>query len=221
MSIVTFILGYSGSGKTSSLRNVKTDNARLIQVRKKPLPFKSSEWKYRTKDVADGNIIVRETADGILSVFDKLSDNTDIVIVDDFQYVMAMEFMNGIIDKKSTVQGYDRFNSIAKNAYVIIDKATRDPTNRRYYFLSHLQRDDEGRESIKTIGKLLDNKIVLEGLVTIVLNTDIFNDEYVFSVRNNGNNTVKSPIGMFDNDYIPNDLALVDEKIREYYSITK
>ena len=87
------------------------------------------------------------------------------------------------------------------------------------YFLSHITRDDTGREKIKTMGKMLDEKITIEGLFTIVLKTIVTDGQYLFATQNSGHDTVKSPIGMFDSYAIENDLAYVDAKIRNYYEI--
>ncbi len=88
------------------------------------------------------------------------------------------------------------------------------------YLLSHTQTNDQGDIKIKTIGKMLDEKITPEGLFTIVLRTIVTDKDYLFSTRNNGHDTVKTPIGLFDAERIPNDLAKVDEAIQEYYNLT-
>ena len=95
------------------------------------------------------------------------------------------------------------------------------PAHKRVYFLSHTDTDESGRTRAKTIGKLLNEKITVEGLLTIVLRTAVINGSYVFSTRNSGADTVKTPMDMFVDEHIPNDLAAVDAAIVAYYGLTQ
>lgn len=207
MAIPVLILGESGTGKTASLRNVDPERAWVVQTTNKPLPFRSSGW--------NDSVFVRDAWERIQSSIYKAPENgRDIVIVDDFQYLMANEFMN-----RSDERGYDKFTEIAKHAWLVIRAAQEAPGNHRVYFLGHTATDDQGSTRAKTIGKLLDEKITLEGLFTIVLRTAVTDKGYFFSTQNNGHDTVKSPMGLFDSDRIENDLNAVDQAICEYYDI--
>lgn len=212
MSYATLILGQSGTGKSSSLRNFNPDNVLLIQAVKKPLPFKSTDWKYL--NATGGSVFACDEAPRILNAMHKTKK--DIIIIDDFQYILANEFM-----RRSSEKSFDKFTDIGHNAWNIFRVATMLPDNKRVYILAHTQEDDFGKTKIKTIGKLCDEKIVLEGMVTTVLQTSVINGQYKFMTQNNGNNTVKSPMGMFNDNLIDNDLAMVDKTICEYYGITK
>ena len=106
-----------------------------------------------------------------------------------------------------------QYNEIARNAWDILMAASQLSDDKRVYILGHTQEDDNGRIKAKTIGKLLDEKITIEGLLTIVLRTAVINGQYLFSTQNNGLDTVKSPLGLFDSDQIENDLAAVDAAI--------
>lgn len=210
MSIATIVLGTSGTGKSASLRNMDPANTLLIQTISKPLPFKSKDWRLISKD--GGNILVSADSATICTAMEKTS--RPIIVVDDFQYLLVTEFMS-----RSHEVGYVKFTEMAKNYYNVLTKATTLPAHKRVYLLSHTDTNDAGQVKAKTIGKLLDEKVTVEGLVTNVLRTHVINGQYVFSTRNSGSDTVKSAIGLFDQEHIPNDLAEVDKAIVNYYEL--
>jgi len=214
MSIVTMILGESGTGKSASLRNLDPEHTLLIQAIKKPLPFRSTTWKPISKDTPGGNILVMDQAAPIIGAMKKT--RRKVIVIDDFQYVMANEFM-----RRSAERGFDKFTEIGKNAWDILTEASRLPDDVRVYILSHVETTESGRIKIKTIGKMLDEKITLEGMVTIVLRTVVQDGQYLFATRNNGSDTTKTPMGLFDEDMIDNDLAAVDAAIFNYYGLTE
>lgn len=203
MGTVVFILGRSGTGKSYSMRNFKPDELAIINVQGKVLPFKGGA-KYTTKNT--------DNASEIISAMKLISNKVRVIVIDDFQYIMANEFM-----RRSNERGFDKFTDIAKNAWSIIDSIRTLPDNVIVYVMCHLDTGDDGVEKLKTIGKLLDEKIVLEGMSTIVLKTNVADGNYTFVTQNNGKDTVKSPFGMFPSYAIQNDLKYVDEKIRNYY----
>jgi hypothetical protein len=127
--------------------------------------------------------------------------------------------MRRVTDPATGNQAFAKYNEIARHAWDVMMCANELPDYKRVYILSHTDIDDFGKTKIKTIGKLLDEKIVLEGLVTIVLKTVVENGGYKFSTKNSGMDTVKSPMGLFDSDLIDNDLALIDQLIYAYYGL--
>lgn len=209
MSIPIMVLGQSGTGKSTSLRNMNPATTLLIQVVSKPLPFRSKNWK-GVKD--GGNIIVASNSTDICQYMRRTT--RPIIVIDDLQYLLATEFMDRAHEK-----GYDKFTEMARHYYDVLTTAMNLPAEKRVYLLSHTDTSDSGQTKAKTIGKLLDEKITVEGLVTIVLRTHVINGQYVFSTRNNGSDTVKTPIGLFEDEHIPNDLAAVDEAITTYYEL--
>lgn len=219
MSIATLIIGESGTGKSTSLRNLNPQDTLLIQAVKKPLPFRSKDWKPATKENPDGAVFVSDNSDTIAKAMRRTSKQ--IIIVDDFQYVMANEFMRRVTDNETGNGAFAKYNEIARHAWDVLTTATDLPDHKRVYILSHTSTDDFGKTKVKTIGKLLDEKIVLEGLVTIVLRTLKINDQYLFSTQNSGADTVKSPLGLFESEHIENDLLAVDNAICEYYCINQ
>lgn len=218
MSIATMIIGESGTGKSTSLRNLDPNRALLIQAVKKPLPFRSIDWKPVVKGQG-GSVFVSDNSAHIVAAMQRT--DKEIIVIDDFQYILANEFMRRVTDNEQGNSAFAKYNEIARHAWDILMAAGALPDHKRVYILSHTSTDDFGKTKIKTIGKLLDEKIVMEGLVTIVLRTGVTNGEYTFSTKNNGQDTVKAPLGLFESDLIENDLAMVDEAITAYYGINE
>lgn len=208
MSTPVLVLGGSGEGKTASLRNMSPADTLLIQALPKPLPFEDNAgWK----PVADGgNVIVTDKSADILHIMNHTKRK--IIVLDDFQYVMSDEFM-----RRSDEKGYDKFTEIGRNAWNILMLASQLAPDVRVYILAHTDVSETGRVKMKTIGKMLDEKITVEGMFTIVLRTIVRDNEYLFSTHNSGQDPVKSPMGMFKEDLIDNDLAAVDKRIQSYY----
>lgn len=198
------ILGESGTGKSASLRYFKPEEVLVINCAKKPLPFKN---KFAIVEPS-----FQRLTHEILQAMQ--ATQKKVIIIDDAQYIMSFQYMRRIKEN-----GWDKWNDIQGDFFNIIMMVDELPKDTVVYFLSHIQRDEEGREKIKTMGKMLDEKITIEGLFTTVLKTSVQDNKYCFLTQNNGKDTVKSPIGMFDSYAIVNDLKYVDEKIRNYYEI--
>lgn len=205
------VLGQSGTGKSTALRNMDPAQTLLIQVISKPLPFRSKAWKPVKEG---GNIIVASDSSTICAAMRKTS--RPIIVIDDLQYLLATEFMD-----RAHETGYAKFTEMARHYYDVLTAAMTLSPEKRVYLLSHTDVSEAGQVKAKTIGKLLDEKITVEGLVTIVLRTHVINGQYVFSTRNSGTDTVKTPLELFEDEHIPNDLAAVDAAISEYYELSK
>lgn len=203
MGIPVFVLGHSGTGKSTSLRNFKSNEILHINVMSKPLPFKG-----RFAETYNGDNYTE-----IAKAINKTKCKS--IVIDDAQYLMANEFM-----RRSSEMGYQKFTDIANNFWTLINSVTNDlPFDVIVYFLMHTDQDDNGNEKAKTIGKLLDEKICIEGMSSIVLKTAVKDGVYTFTTQNNGHDTVKSPLGMFPTYEIENDLKKVDTAIREYWEL--
>lgn len=201
MGVAALILGGSGNGKSASLRNIPEDKCLVINVADKPLPFKNHMESVSTDQYPE---IIKQI---------KMTKKK-IIVVDDAQYLMANEFM-----RRAGERGFDKFTEIGQKFWTLIQTVKELQKDVTVYFLAHIERDQDGNEKIKTIGKLLDEKITIEGMFTIVLKATVSDGVYTFSTQSNGHDTVKSPIGMFPSMLIDNDLWYVDKKIREYYEI--
>lgn len=202
MATITLILGESGTGKSTSLRNFKSDEVALVNIAAKPLPFKA---KFETlSNTTEFSEIVR---------FLK-NTKARTIVIDDCQYIMSFQYMRRLREN-----GWDKFNDIQSDFFNLIEETKSLPEDVTVYFLSHIETKDDGRQKIKTIGKMLDEKITIEGMFTTVLKTYVADGKYYFLTQNSGMDTVKSPLGMFQTYAIDNDLKYVDEKIRNYYGI--
>lgn len=202
MGIKVLILGESGTGKSTSLRNFTKDELFLVNVANKTLPFKG---KFESVNGDSYREIKKAIA----------NTNKKSIVIDDSQYLMANEFM-----RRATEKGFDKFTEIAQNYWELIQAVDKLPEDTITYIISHVDKDQNGNEKIKTIGRLLDEKITIEGMFTIVLKTTIQDGKYYFQTQNSGHDTCKSPIGLFDNFLIPNDLKEVDKLIRNYYELS-
>lgn len=213
MSNTILIIGESGSGKSSSIRNLDPSETAIINVLDKPLPFKGFKSKYNKDKL---NYLATDDCDSIRKSIRKInSDRTEIktLIIDDFQYVMANQFM-----RKALERGYDKFTEIGQNAWQIIKDLTQCREDLKCYVLSHSDVDSNGKVKTKTIGKMLDDKICLEGMFTIVFHALTSDNKYQFLTQNDGIHVAKSPMGMFENRYIDNDLNEINKKIDSYFN---
>lgn len=217
MSYPILVLGESGTGKTTSLRKLNPVDCLLIQAVKKPLPFRSDGFKRYDPETKTGNVFVSDNAAYICKAIQ--ATKRQIIVIDDFQYIMANEFMRRVLDKETGNAAFAKYNEIARNVWDILNAAANAGDSKRVYILSHTQNDDSGHTKIKTIGKLLDEKITIEGMFTMVLRTAIHDGKNLFSTKNNGMDTVKTPLDMFESDYIDNDLSVVDAAICDFYEI--
>ena len=201
MGIPVLILGESGSGKSASLRNFKEGEVGIINVSSKPLPFKTKLKPFNSDNYMQIESVIKKA-------------KAKSIVIDDAQYLQANEYM-----RNAKVQGYQKFTDIALNFWTLVQMVIKDlPDDVIVYFLGHIETDANGKEKFKTIGKMTDNYSV-EGMCTIVLKTLVRDGKYLFTTQTNGMDTVKSPMGMFKETEIDNDLKAVDETIRKYYEI--
>ena len=204
MGLPVLIIGESGSGKSTSMRNFQPGELGIINVSRKPLPFRTSLKCVNT--------------DNYMQIDDTITKaKAKSLVIDDAQYLMANEFM-----RNAKVNSFQKFTDIALNFWTLVQTVVNDlPDQKIVYFMAHTERDASGNEKMKTIGKMLDEKITIEGLFTIVMKTVVQDGRYMFSTQTNGQDTVKTPMGMFDQPLIDNDLRMVDMTIREYYGLPK
>ena len=200
MGIGVLILGESGAGKSTSMRNFKKGEVGIFNVAGKPLPFR-------------GNLdrINNATYPMIQQVLQK--HTLKRYVIDDSQALMAFELFDKVQQK-----GYDKFTEIAVNFKNILDQVRFLPPDVVVYFMHHTEMSDTGRIKAKTVGKMLDNQLTIEGLFSIVLLAKTDGHEHWFETQSDGMTSAKSPMGMFENR-IDNDLKFVDEQIRKYWEL--
>lgn len=201
MGTPVLILGASGSGKSTSLRNFEPTEVGIFNVAGKPLPF-------RKKMSYVNNNATYET------ITASLQKNTlNCYVIDDAQYLMAFEFFD-----RAKETGFAKFADLGNHFYNLLKFIrlwTRDDTI--VYLLAHTDVEDSGYVKMKTLGRMLDEKLCVEGLFSIVLLAETNGKEHWFTTQSNGRTTAKSPMEMFDVK-IPNDLKMIDNTIREYYN---
>lgn len=211
MGNATLILGESGSGKSTSLRNLDHSKTVIINVLDKPLPFKGYRAKY---NVTLKNYSSTDNTETILRSIKKVNDERPEIttlVIDDFQYVLANEYM-----RRASEIGYRKFTDIGSNAWKIIKALTETRDTLDCFILTHNAIDLDGKSKIKTIGKMLDEKVTLEGMFTVILHTIIKDGVYKFLTNSDGVHMSKSPLGMFNDLLIDNDLLSVKEIINNY-----
>lgn len=196
------VIGRSGAGKSTSLRNFDVEEIGVFEVANKRLPFPK---KLNVLQNATYEQIVKSLSNPKLKTY----------VIDDSQYLMAFPTLNRAKEK-----GFDKFTEIAQNFWQLIQFIlTKVPDDVIVYFLHHLELTDNGEKKAKTCGKMIDNVLTLEGLFTIVLFAEKDNENYYFITQSDGSTTAKTPMEMFEDLKIDNDLKAVDMRIREYYGI--
>lgn len=210
MANMVIVFGKSGVGKSKSLFGFGADEIVLVKCVDKPLPFKGKFAKTcKSTSAADITALIKRCYEqyGIKSF-----------VIDDAGYLMTSMFMNGH-RAKSGSSSFDLYNDIGDAYWRMFTELGSLPEEVIVYMMMHETSNDYGEVKLRTIGKLLDEKICLEGLCTIVIHAVVVDGEHIFRVQAGNGDIAKSPEGMFDSTEIPNDLKLVDTKIREYYEM--
>ena len=205
MAQMILIMGESGTGKSTSIRNCDPKTTAIVNPVGKPLPFKG---KFT---VLNGETESRKICKFVRN---QIAEGKKLIVVDDFQYILSVPYMNRIKEN-----GWDKWNDFGANYFEIIEVCKELPEDVVVAYMTHTETLENGITTIKLIGKLLREKITIEGLFTIVLRTGVNEGNYYFYTQNSGKDTVKSPMGMFPAYAIDNDLNYVAEKIRNFYEV--
>lgn len=229
MAELIAIVGDSGSGKTSSIRNLDPQKTFIISTTGKRPGMRGAKKKYpdftidKVAKKTSGNFYVTSNVDNIAKVLNIINGGRPeitTVIIDDYQYIQAFESMARVDEK-----GYSKFTDIAKHAYEVLKAAMNLRDDLYVCILTHSENTGDNLNpyyKIKTLGKLLDSTITLEGLFTYVLFTKVFKDDasgtiqYKFITNSDGTCTAKTPMGMFKDTLIDNDLKYVIDTIKAY-----
>ena len=213
MALPVLVIGRSGSGKTYSLKNFSADEIGVISVEKGRLPFKSDIKVLKLKKFDSEEYSPAQINAARYSWLEAIikGSKAKTIVIDDSQYLLANELFDRVNEK-----GYDKFTSMAANFRNLIHFVNElEDEDKIVYFLHHSELDADGKEKVKTIGKMLDEKLCVEGCFDIVL----YCQDNKFFTQANGQSVAKTPEGMFELE-IPNDLKAVDTAIRKYYGMT-
>lgn len=209
MATPVLIIGKSGSGKSTSMRYCQNDDFNLIRVLNKPLPFKGKVNGWFSDDYQQ-----------IMKLL--IASKADSIVIDDAGYLITNHFMRGHSSAGKGNGVFSLYNDIGDYFWNLIQFiVTKVPENKIVYIIMHEEKDEAGEVKPKTIGKLLDEKVCIEGMFTIVLRCIEEGGKHLFVTQASQGAVSKSPIGMFEDLTIDNDLLLVDKKIREYYGLGK
>jgi hypothetical protein len=217
MSNTSLIIGESGTGKSTSLEHLNPKETFIINVLDKPLPFRGYKKNYTklSPDGSQGNYYASDDYSSLIRCIRNINNKRPEIknlVIDDWQYTMCNEFM-----RRATETGFTKFTEIGQHAWSIIRELVGCREDLYCFVLSHSDTDANGKYKCKSIGKMLDEKITIEGMFTIVLHTQIMDGAYRFLTQNDGAHIAKSPRGMFEDKYIANDLAFVKDKMDHYY----
>jgi len=203
MGIPILLMGKSGTGKSASLRNFVKDEIAIINVLNKPLPFRTKLVTYSTQDYSKLKNALLQS---------KLND----IVIDDAGYLITAEFM-----RRAQEKGYEKFTELANHFYDLVNFIIHElPSEKIVTIIMHEEESDlTGAVKPKTIGKLLDEKVCIEGMFSIVIRSMKNENRYVFRTQTNGFDLAKTPIGLFEEQEIDNDLKYVLNEIRKYYNI--
>ena len=212
MALPVLLIGRSGSGKTYSLKNFAPDEVGVISVEKGRLPFKSGIKVTKLKNFENEDYSPAQLNAARYAWLELCIEKSTVksIVIDDSQYLLANELFD-----RANEKGYDKFTEMAAKFRGLIHFVNElEEEDKIVYFLHHSELDADGKEKVKTIGKMLDEKLCVEGCFDVV----IYCQDYKFFTQSNGQSVAKTPEGMFDLE-MPNDLKLVDTTISDYYGL--
>ncbi len=219
MSNTTLIIGSSGSGKSTSLRNLNSESTFILNVLDKPLPFRGYKSRFKAIcgwDDKVGNYFASDDYIRLIRAIKMVNDSRPeikVLVLDDFNYIMCNEFM-----RRSGERGYEKYSEMAAHIHAIVQELNATRSDLFCFIMSHNDADAQGFMRLKTIGKLLSEKVEIEGMVTTVFHSMVVDGEFKFLTQLTNSHLAKSPLGMFADKFINNDLLPIIKAMVDYYN---
>lgn len=218
MAIVTFILGRSGTGKSTSIETLDPNSTVILNVLGKALPFKGYKGKYTplVRKELTGNLFSSDQASHIKTAVNHINDDRPdikVIVIDDFHYIMSNHYFS-----RANESGYNKFVQIGAETVELLNLFNKCRDDLYFFLMWHSELSSDGTYNCKTIGKMIEEKDTPEGRATVVLHTEVRDKKYRFLTNTDGVKSAKSPAGMFIDMYIPNDLQMVINAMNEYYN---
>ena len=218
MTNSVLVLGESGVGKSTSIRTLIPDETFIINIIGKPLPFRGAKSKYKklSSDGVTGNYYATDDTTALKRVINLVNTKRPEIknlIIDDFGYTITNAFM-----RKAAQRGYDKFIEIGKDMFDLLDLVSNLRDDLYCFVMMHTENDSQGRAKPRTVGRMIDQYVCIEGKFTIVLHAVVSDGNYKFICNNDNQHMSKSPLGMFEENLIDNDLQYVREKMEAYFN---
>lgn len=218
MSNTIMLLGGSGTGKSTSLRNLDPNETFLISVLGKRLPFRGAASKYTAIlgwDDKENNLFISDDCFRVIRCINLVNSRPDIkvLVIDDFNYLLVNQFM-----KRASEKGYEKFTEMARNIHAVIECMAEARSDLFCVFTMHNELDAMGFSKIKTVGKMLEEKVSLEGMVSATLHSMVVDGEFKFLTQRTETHLARSPMNLFKDKYIDNDLNMIINAMRDYFN---
>ena len=213
MSNIVLILGSSGSGKSTSTRTLNHEETFFLNVLDKPLPFRGYKKKYNTDNK---NYYATDDYSQIIAYIRAINERRPeitSIVIDDFNFVLSNEYM-----RRARENGFNKFTEMGIHTFEIVEEIKKLRENLFCFIMSHTETDHEGIIKPQTVGKVVPNKVSIEGRITTVLHSRAIGGEFKFLTQFDGLYSAKSPMGLFSELYIDNDLQFVKDKMTDYYN---